>query len=90
MPSLKDLAFMVSGKKEKKRSQHHFFFLNKKCQLSPLNTHDSRKKKKEEYIHDLLHIISNCTKFQLNPIRTQNFQLKLFDSAVTMKYNQGH
>ena len=30
------------------------------------------------------------TKFQLNRMRTYNFQLKLFDTAVTLKYNQGH
>ena len=34
--------------------------------------------------------MNNHTKFQLNWIRTQNFQLKLFDNAVTLKYNQGH
>ena len=30
------------------------------------------------------------TKFPLNWIRTQNVQLKLFDTAVTLKYGQGH
>ena len=32
----------------------------------------------------------NSTKFQFNWIRTLNFQLKLFDTAVTLKSNQGH
>ena len=42
------------------------------------------------YIHYPLHLLNNPTKFQLNRIRTQDFQLKLFDSAVTLKYSQGH
>ena len=32
---------------------------------------------------------NNPTKFQLNWMRTQSFQLKLFDIAVTLKYGQG-
>ena len=32
----------------------------------------------------------NPTKFQLNRIWTQTFQLKLFDIAMTSKYGQGH
>ena len=40
------------------------------------------KSKKQLYIHYLL---NNPTKFQLNWIRTQNFQLKLFDIDVTLK-----
>ena len=35
-------------------------------------------------------IISNSTKFQLNRIGTYFFQLKLFNTSVTLKYNQGH
>ena len=42
------------------------------------------------YIYDLLDVIKNCTKFQLNPISTENFELKLFDAVVTLKFNQGH
>ena len=40
-------------------------------------------------IHYLLDLMKNPTKFQLNWIRTQSFQLKLFDTAVTLKYGQG-
>ena len=32
--------------------------------------------------------LNNPTKFQVNWIRTQNFQLKLFNIAVTLKYSQ--
>ena len=32
----------------------------------------------------------NQTKFQLNRIRLQNFQVNLFDTAVTLKYGPGH
>ena len=42
------------------------------------------------YIHDLLNEINNRTKFQFNRTRTCNFQLKLFDTAVILKYNLGH
>ena len=38
----------------------------------------------------LLDVINNHTKFQLNLIRTQNFQSKVLGTAVTLKYNQGH
>ena len=36
--------------------------------------------------------LTNLTilQFQLNWIRTQNVQLKLVDTAVTLKYGQGH
>ena len=39
-------------------------------------------------IYDLLDVNKNQTKFKLNQIRTLNFQLKLFDTAVTLKYNR--
>ena len=38
------------------------------------------------YIHYLLDLLQNPTKFQLVLIKTQNFQLKLFNIAVTLKY----
>ena len=42
------------------------------------------------HIHDLLEVLNNPTKFQLNWIRTTTKnQLKLFNNAVTLKYNQG-
>ena len=41
-------------------------------------------------IYDLLDVNKNQTKFKLNQIRTLNFQLELFDTAVTLKYIQGH
>ena len=44
----------------------------------------------EWYIHDLLEVLNNPTKFKLNRIRTYNFQLQLFDTAVTLKSSQGH
>ena len=86
MQSLKDLALMVS-----KRKQRIKFFSNKEiCHLSPSNMCKKKEKKKKCNVHDLLDVIKNHTKFKLNQIRTQNFQLKLFDTAVTLKYNQGH
>ena len=33
--------------------------------------------------------MSNRAKFLLNRMRTQHFQFKLFDTDVTLKYNQG-
>ena len=48
------------------------------------------EKTKQWHIHGLLDVVNNPTKFQLNQIGTYNFQLKLFDTAVTLKYNQGH
>ena len=55
MQSLKDLANVkFSSEKES-------------CQLSPLNMYENQKWK---YIHDLLHVINNCTQFQLKRIRT--------------------
>ena len=46
------------------------------------------KIKKLWYMHNLLDVINNCTKLQLNQIRTYHFQLKQFDIAVTLKYNK--
>ena len=40
-------------------------------------------------INSLLDFLNNSTKLQLNWQRKQNFQLKLFDTAVTLKYVQG-
>ena len=44
------------------------------------------------YIHYLLGLLNtpNITTFQLNWIRTQNFQLKQLDIDVTLKYGQSH
>ena len=87
MQSLKDLAFMVSEKKQTLK-----FFSNekkkkKKSRLSPLNMCETQK---EWYVHDLLDIINNHTKFKLNWIRRYNFWLKLCDTAMTLKSSQGH
>ena len=41
-------------------------------------------------LYCLLDLLDNPTTFQLNWIRTQNFQSKLFDIVVTLKYGQGH
>ena len=54
-------------------------------QLSPLKW----AKINRSGIHDLLDVINDCTTFQLNQLKTQDFQLKPFDTAVTLKYNQG-
>ena len=60
-----DLTLTVS---EKKTTSEVVFFPNEEvCQLSPLNKYENQKK---WYTHYLLDIINNCTKFQLNPIRT--------------------
>ena len=45
---------------------------------------------KQWYTDDILDIIKNRTKFPLNQMITYNFHLKLFDTAVTLKYNHGH
>ena len=45
------------------------------------------KKKKIVVSYDLLNIVNNCTKFQHNLIKTYIFQFKVFDTAVTLKYN---
>ena len=63
MQSLKDLALRVSEKK----AMLKFFSSEEICQLSPLNM---RKKSKWWYIHDLLDVINNRTKFHLSLIRT--------------------
>ena len=57
----------------------------------PLNMHESFKQTNKKCI---FFISSTCLailqKSQLNGITTQNCQLKLFDTAVTLKYAQGH
>ena len=35
-------------------------------------------------------MLNNPTKFQLNRMRTQDVQLKLFEIAVNLKHGQGH
>ena len=64
-------------------------FLSKQTthELPPLNM---CKSEKLWYIHYLFDLLNNPTKFQLNWKRTQNSQLKLFDTAVTLKYGPGH
>ena len=51
-------------------------FYEEVCQLSPLNMCENQK---QWY-----------TKFQHNWIKIKHFQIKVFDTAVTLKYNQGH
>ena len=48
------------------------------------------KSKKYWCVHYILDLLNNPTKFQFNGITTQNFQLKLFDIAVTLKYVKGN
>ena len=55
--------------------------------LSPLNMCQSER---WWYIQYLLDLLNNPTKFKLSWIKTQIFQLKLFDTAVMLKYGQGH
>ena len=45
---------------------------------------------KKWYIHALHNLLNNPKKFQLNYMRTSHFQLKLFDTPVTLEYGQGH
>ena len=49
-----------------------------------------QQNQKQWYIHDLLDIINNCIKYELNRLRTKHFYVKLFDTAVPLKYNQYH
>ena len=57
--------------------------------LSNLKTASLNKCKSEKYyIHNLLDLLNNPTKFQLKWIRIQSFQLTLFNIAVTLKYGQ--
>ena len=83
MQSLEDLALVLS----KKKPMFKVFPNEEICLLSPLHMCENQK---QWYIYNLLDVINNLIKFQLNRIRTSNFQLKLFDTAVTLKYNQGH
>ena len=87
MQNLKDLALTVSEKKATLRGCFVLFSNEETCQSTPLNMF---KNQKLWYVHDLLDVINNRTKFQLNQIRTELFQLKLFDTAVILKHNQGH
>ena len=48
------------------------------------------KVKNSGILHILLNLFNNPTKFQFTWIGTQNFQLKPFNTAVTLKYGQGH
>ena len=41
-------------------------------------------------IHGLLDVLDNLTKCQINQIRSYNFQLKLFDTAMALNFGQGH
>ena len=68
MQSLENLALMVS----KKKQMLIFFFSNEEIifLLSPLNT-CKNKFKKQWYIHDLLDVINNRTKLQLDRIITK-------------------
>ena len=50
--------------------------------------HVKKNQKKLWYIHYLLGLLNNPTKFKHNRIRTYNFQLKLFDIAVSLKCGQ--
>ena len=58
--------------------------------MSIISLEHVRRLKIVIYMHDLLQEISNHTKFQLNWLRTDNYHLKLLNTAVTLKYNQGH
>ena len=40
---------------------------------------------KKWYIHDILGVQNNNAKFQLDQIRTYNFELKLCDATVALK-----
>ena len=81
MQSFQDLALMVS---KKKANIQVFFF-----QWESVNYLSwTCEKNQKQWPHDLLDIIDNHTKFQLNQIRTQDFQLRLFDTAVTLKCNK--
>ena len=51
---------------------------------------DHMKREKKSYIHDLLDVFNNPIKLQLHWMRTLNFQFKLFDTPVTLKYGQCH
>ena len=83
MQSLQDLALTVSEKKVTLR----FFQTRKHVNYLPSIYAQIKDK---WYIHDLLDVVNNRTKFQLNLTKTSNFQLKLSGTAVTLQYNQGH
>ena len=42
------------------------------------------------FIHNVLDVITNHANFKVNRITTLIFQLKLFNTSVTLKYKQGH
>ena len=80
MQSLKDLALICVSENTKVK----VIFQTKKCVVFL-----AHERKKMWYIHDLLDVINNRTKFHLNRIRTYKFHLKLFDTSVTLRYIQG-
>ena len=88
MQNLKDHALIVSKKKGNVK-----FFLNKEIYLSylsPLNMCNSPPPPPKGNIFMLLDTTNNHTNFQLNQIRTHNFQLNTFNTDVMLKYNQGN
>ena len=78
---------VVSEKKQFDSFFVCFFQTRKYVNYFSLNM---RENQKWRYIYDLLNVINTHTKFQLNRIRTYNFQFKLSSTAVTLKYNQDH
>ena len=68
-----------------KANEKCFCQIRKHANLSPSKMYTSKEKKKKWRIHDLLNVLNNPTKFQLNQIRTKKIQLKLFDTVVTLK-----
>ena len=57
------------------------------CKITPLNMDDHQKRR---HIHDLFAVHNNSIKIQLNRIIISKFQLKPFNTAVTLNYAQGH
>ena len=92
MQSLIDFALTVSEKKATLKVLFYLFIYFTWGNTSIISLEyvqkKKRKEKKRRYIHDLLDVINNCTKFQVNWIRTSNFQFKLLNTAVTLKYNR--
>ena len=59
-----------------------FVFANQETSVISL---EFVRKSEIVHIHDLPDVLYNPAKFQFNRIRTEHFQLKLFDTALTAK-----
>ena len=66
----------LNNAREKANNKAFFFFVKSNTRiLSHVNMcqNEKKEKKRRSYIHDLLSVLNNCTKSQLNRIYSQNW-----------------